>query len=275
MIADDDEDAWWKDVVASVGTVPPDRTVRANCLPSSWLPPLPPTVPQCCVCPMPQAKGICSGCRTLLELHGTPLGSLDFLTLSEKQDQPESTIWAWKTYAHDGSQGAPSDDWLTGMSAGLSAYLDANRHRLLRDDPLVTTIPTRVPLIAAALDQARRKGWFAPHLASPGGKVGRWWQHASSSQDERLARRASDWVPSPEIAPGRAVVLLDDVFVTGASMWSYARALKQAGAGDVRGVVLVRHLHKSTHWNYYDALRISSRRMKLKWSPLQGAVRFF
>jgi hypothetical protein len=132
-----------------------------------------------------------------------------------------------------------------------------------------------VPLIAAALDQARRKGWFAPYLTLPGRKVGQWWQHASSSQDERLAQRASDWLPSPEIGGGRAVVLLDDVFVTGASMWSYARALKQAGAGDVRGVVLVRHLHKSTQWNYYDAPRISRRCMKLEWSPLQGAVRFF
>lgn len=275
MVAEQDEGAWLQDLINGSRGGAPDLSVRENRLPSSWFPPLPSTVPQCRVCPLPQANGICQGCRRLIETLGKPLGSLDFLTLSEKQDQPESTIWAWKTYAHDGSDTAPSDDWLTNMSAALSAYLDAKSYRLLRDDPLVLAIPSRMPLIASVIDQARDRGWFAPELGRSGSKRGGWSQQASSSQVERLGRRSSSWVPSPDVAKGRAVVLIDDVFVTGASMWSYANALKEAGASDVRGVALVRHLHRSTQWNYYDALRISRRRAKLKWSHGNGAVRFF
>jgi len=62
------------------------------------------------------------------------------------------------------------------------------------------------------------------------------------------------------------VLLLDDVFVTGASLFSYAKALRLAGATEVRGVAIARHV-STRHCNYFDALRIIRRSAGWEWSP--------
>ena len=230
---------------------------------SSWLPVLPDEVPKCEVCTLPSTKELCSSCQRLLKLHGRPIASLEFLTVCGKRDGPERTIWDWKesTVAGDG----PPDDWLSGVSTALSAHLDAHQERLLAGDPLITTVPSRAPVIDTAMHSAAARGWFSADISALGDKHGDWLQHKMSGQAERLGRTPNDWSLRTRIAHGRPVLLLDDVFVTGASMYSYAEALKQAGALEVRCLAIVRHVADS-HWNYYDALRIVRRKGPWDWA---------
>jgi hypoxanthine-guanine phosphoribosyltransferase len=64
---------------------------------------------------------------------------------------------------------------------------------------------------------------------------------------------------------GRDVLLLDDVWVTGATACSYATALHEAGAAQVRCLSVVRHIDIKNP-DYRDALRIVRRQMEWKWS---------
>jgi len=60
-------------------------------------------------------------------------------------------------------------------------------------------------------------------------------------------------------------VILDDVYTTGGSMHSFARALKEKGACRVHGVALIRTIGGTV---YHDALRAHrSRETGLRWSP--------
>ena len=80
-----------------------------------------------------------------------------------------------------------------------------------------------------------------------------------------------DWATGGASVTGRSVLLLDDVFVTGASILSYAAALRQAGAADVRGVVVVRHL-RGLDSDYFDALRAVRHEREWTWLPSRAAV---
>lgn len=71
---------------------------------------------------------------------------------------------------------------------------------------------------------------------------------ARSSQHDRPARRQlapEAYVVNRAALAGRSVVLLDDVWTTGASMASAAAALRDAGAANVVGLVLGRQLNRS------------------------------
>lgn len=64
-----------------------------------------------------------------------------------------------------------------------------------------------------------------------------------ASRQERLDHvHGAFWVAPDRIAKlrGQAVVLLDDVMTTGASMYEAARALRAAGAAHITGLVLAR-----------------------------------
>jgi len=63
-----------------------------------------------------------------------------------------------------------------------------------------------------------------------------------AGQEQRLERTADDWRVDQETVAGRSVVLIDDVFVSGASMFSYAQALRQAGAKEIRAIAIGRHI---------------------------------
>jgi predicted amidophosphoribosyltransferase len=47
-------------------------------------------------------------------------------------------------------------------------------------------------------------------------------------------------VPKPERVAGRVLVLVDDVYTTGATLRACAEALRQAGAAEVRVLTLAR-----------------------------------
>jgi len=237
-------------------------------------------VPRCALCTLPNQHGLCRGCTRLLATYPrVAVSSVEFVALSRVDEFPEQFIWDWKDYsAAGGERWGPLPGWYSGwdgisltMAASLSAYLESHASRLLADDPVITYAPTRAPLIAALLESAREQAWYAPEFVPTGAKAHGFVQHTSTAE-ERLERRAEDWLVDPDTpVSGRPVLLLDDVFVSGATTFSYAHALRLAGAREVRVVALIRHL-RAGHVDYGDALRITRRTRDWSWDPTNCSV---
>jgi hypoxanthine phosphoribosyltransferase len=100
---------------------------------------------------------------------------------------------------------------------------------------------------------------------SPGTKRGDW----REKRDHR-PREVSDWnVVAPTVA-GRRVLLFDDFLVTGESLFSYATALRQAGAQEVRAVVFQRIARAS--YREVGRLRRKGLHKELTWRPDRAEV---
>lgn len=256
------------DLGALIQPKPPEREHH---LPS-WMAILPDHIPRCDICTLPNVNALCASCKRLERSYGQPLDSLELLAIVEKTSPPERVMWEWKdrTTFVDGRWQCPPLGWLTDIAAGLSSYMEAHGDRLLAGDPIMTWVPSRAPLMVAAMRTAAERGWFSKALTVSGDKLGTWYQHGSS-QTDRLSRTLADWQVLEGVVADRAVVLFDDVFVTGASMFSYAAALRAAGAAEVRGIVVGRHVHMK-HVDYYDAARIERASRGLTWSPVHASV---
>jgi hypothetical protein len=244
---------------------------REECLPA-WPPVLPAEVPQCSVCGLPSTGPRCAGCEDLVQLHGTPLDTLEFLAIVEKGSVPEKLIWDWKNEStvRDGVVAGPHD-WLIGIAAALSAYCEAHADRLLAGTPVITAIASRAPLIASAFQLAADRGWFALEVNATGQKSGTWLQDEMPGEPERPARSRGDWLIQFASAPRGPIVLFDDVFVSGASMFAYAAALRQAGATEIRSVCIGRQV-PDTHWDYWDAARVLRRTGEFRWAPEREVI---
>jgi hypothetical protein len=219
------------------------------------LPVLPPSVSRCSTCLIPTVRATqrCRSCEQLRDVLGAPLRSLEFLTMAAVSSNQHRLLAAYKDEIRE-RRAAPTE-WLERYAAALSAYTEAHRLRLLVDGELATTVPSGAPLVEAAFAVAAGRGWFAPTITASGAK-GRAWSNREGTLAERLALRADSWRVDAEVVRGRAVVLFDDVFVTGATVYSYAHALRAAGAVEVRAVVLERVVDAHVHGghDHLDAL---------------------
>ena len=248
-----------------------DPDVRDDNLPH-WRPVLPPEVPQCDICALPSSKSRCRGCGELIKAQGTPVATLEFMTVVDKRSAPESIMWGWKNEAEVRADTVHGPhEWLSGVAVGLSGYVEAHASRLLEGNPYLTAVPSRAPLIATAMRMARDKNWYAVPVQDAGSKVGDWYQH-SSDKPTRMSRTSEDWTVDADAVAGRPVLLFDDVFVTGTSVFSFARTLKRAGATEIRVVVIGRHV-ADKHRDYYDALRFVRRTREWRWTPDRAAVK--
>lgn len=238
---------------------------------NGWCPVLPGDVPQCPICTLPTRQGRrCAGCQKLCEIHGRPIDTLEFLAITNKREGPERLMWDWKenTALVDGVW-RPRYSCLGMVADALSEYLHAHAHQLLAGDPIQTAVPSlgsRAPVIAAVSALAASDGKPSLDLTETGSKVGDWLQHKMSGQAQRLERTRHDWRVCEHTVADRPVVLVDDLFVTGASMSSYAQALRDAGATEIRAIAIGRHI-AANYANYGDALRIVRRTREFGWSP--------
>jgi hypothetical protein len=211
-------------------------------LPRYWFPPLPHEVPACRICGLPALQELCSGCRVLQKRFQWPIESIEYLAVSSKRDLLEQQISTWKNNAPISDLlNYDQGDELGSVAAGMSAYFEQHQARLLAGISLITVVPSRVPLIGTAFDVARRRGWFSVPVQPTGRKAGPWFQHACR-REERLARSSGDWAIDADVVDCQYVLILDDVSVTGASMLSYAQALRRAGAKPLRCVALAKHI---------------------------------
>jgi predicted amidophosphoribosyltransferase len=238
-----------------------DPTDRGQVLASAayhdlLLPVLPPSVSRCSTCLIPTVRqtGRCRSCEQLRHALSAPLRSLEFLTMATASSNQHRVLAACKDEIRE--RGAAPAEWLRRYAAALSAYSEAHRLRLLVDGELVTAVPSGAPTVEAAFAVAAERGWFAPTI-TPSGAKAREWSSREGELTDRLALRADSWRVDVDVVRGRAVVLFDDVFVTGATVYSYADALRCAGAVEVRAVVLERVVDARVHGghDHLDALR--------------------
>jgi hypothetical protein len=228
-------------------------------------PVLPPIVSRCrtCLAPTVRPCGRCRSCELLGPCLRSAVTTLEMLCVSGLDRSPHRQISAWV----DGDRGADGDEWvLSRVGAALSAYTEHRRERLLDHDTVVTCVSTRAQLIADAFEYAAASGWYALTVQPSGEKSGDW-SNRDRNQADRLARRATDWRVNRNTVTGRRVLLFDDMMVTGGTVFSYASALRAAGALEVRAVVFERCVRGP---DYYDALRAVRLRERCDWSPSIG-----
>jgi hypothetical protein len=129
------------------------------------------------------------------------------------------------------------------FAAIWSAFLERQIPRL---EPrggfsLVTTIPSQSPTVVAALQAAEARGWWVPEptiVASADPDFPR--QRSREGKDRPVIE--GKWRVDPERVHDKDLLVLDDLMTSGGTLFSFAAALRQAGANSVTAVILARNL---------------------------------
>jgi predicted amidophosphoribosyltransferase len=142
--------------------------------------------------------------------------------------------------------------WAEVLGRILVGFLDDRRDEMQRYD-LITTGAIYVgpraqrlwDYLRLILAAAEREGpdWpLVPGLVQKSGPTGRFLGISAQARREIAEGelRASLSVPQPERVVGRRILVFDDVYSEGYSMREMARALLEAGAAEVAGLVLTR-----------------------------------
>lgn len=203
--------------------------------------------PSCRFCAVPRQPQfardfqVCYRCNELLNLYDHSLTELYPVTYTTPQ-------WALGTGIRDlkDTFGArPNNPLARNIGAVLSAYLEAHvggrRLGLPWDFGVVTTVPSSRPVVLAVLQRAAEEGWWVPDLkevatTTPG----------HQRQRERLGTERmyveDKWDVDRAAVEGQEVLVLDDLYTTGGSIHSFAKALREAGANSVRAIILARNV---------------------------------
>lgn len=208
----------------------------------------------------------CGDCLTLRRLHDRPLRSFEPISFARTDERLFGMIRAWKEEgcATEGPLSNLPGSYGRPIAAILSAYLEAHREDLDLDaeTTLVTFVPTRSPVVGQALALAAARDWYAPPLTETGSADPVLPCQRSMPADRRVRRSADSWSVLGPVESAR-IVLIDDIYTTGASMHSFARALRDAGAAEVRAVAVVRTVGG---YVYSDTLERRRTRGTLTWS---------
>lgn len=209
---------------------PRNETGGGGVCPSCWAS-LPRVEPgeACPRCALPGDGGACASCRreppplSRSAAYGLYAGGLKTLLHAFK-------FRGWDLLA------APCGERLAGAASGAGLARGA--------DVLVPVPSTRRSNRARGYDPAALLAEAAARrLALPARRLlVRTRETAPQSELPAALRRANvdGAFAASEPARGRVVVLVDDVATTGATLFSAARALAQAGAAEIRGLVLAR-----------------------------------
>jgi predicted amidophosphoribosyltransferase len=201
-----------------------------------------PAVPRtgCPVCEQPLDGGCCP--NTVCGLEDRVFSRI--YTVSERSEEMWRAIDRYK-YGEDRS-------WAEVLGRILVGYLEAHRQEMARFDVITTGAiyvgPRAIRLwdyLRLVLEAADRAGpgWpFAPGLIAKSRPTGRFLGIGVAARREIAEGelRSALSVPQPERVAGRRVLVFDDVYSEGFSLREMARALVQAGAAEVAGLVFTR-----------------------------------
>jgi predicted amidophosphoribosyltransferase len=114
-------------------------------------------------------------------------------------------------------------------------------------------VPSSKDVIAQALARAQIDAWFAPGAVRTGEAVEGQLRQRQLSGDARRLREAASWIVGRKAA-GHSMLLIDDVYTSGASMHSFAAALREAGASQVVGLALIRSIGGTVYQEYLETI---------------------
>lgn len=199
----------------------------------------------CALCALPRRfpsdEPLCRGCRRARARYGAALADLHPAALTAR-DWPLGT--ALRVFKDDHHTDVASQ-YARAFGALLSAFL---QHALPpADTALVTAVPSSSPVVLSALARARVEGWPAPDVQTIAAARAGHLRQRHRPYPARIGIEGK-WLIDASAVTGRAVIVLDDVATTGATLHSFAAALTDAGATSVRAVVLARMAGPDAHW---------------------------
>jgi hypothetical protein len=202
--------------------------------------------------------------------------SLEFVSMTD-DDRVIDSLLRWKMnglWTPDRSNGASlwqhnRDDALT-CAAALSAYHSAHQHKLLAQDATSTSVPGSRALIEVTVRLARMLDWPVPTINRLAAEATPHSQR-QARREARMNLGSEHWQIADAVA--QPVLVIDDVYATGASMWSFAKALRDQGAPRVRGVALVRWASGTVYREHLADLRAKHGISEWQWNPERRVVR--
>jgi predicted amidophosphoribosyltransferase len=196
--------------------------------------------PRCASCDQPLGDGRCANAVCNLD-------DRYFSRIYAVCDRPEAMWRVIMDYKYEEQRA-----WADVLGRILVGYLDEHRDEMAGYD-LITSGAIYVgpraqrlwDYLRLILQAAQREGpdWpFAPGLIAKSGPTGRFLGIDPQARREIAEGdlRAALSVPEPDRVVGRRILVMDDVYSEGYSLREMARALLDAGAAEVAGLVFAR-----------------------------------
>jgi hypothetical protein len=98
--------------------------------------------------------------------------------------------------------------------------------------------------VVAAIEAAGARGWPVPEVTDVASAAAGFPRQRGRDRNDRLVMEGK-WLVEQELVFDKDLLVLDDVMTTGASLFSFGRALRDAGANSVTAVVLARNLGRN------------------------------
>jgi predicted amidophosphoribosyltransferase len=191
----------------------------------------------------------CYRCHQLTERHGPVIDTLVPITYTA-YDWP---LGRGLRTLKDADACSPQSTWALGFGAILSAFLEAQLPAFGRGGRYdrIVPLPTSSPVIGRSLERAHAEGWFVPPLATAGATIA---SGSRRQRDRNPSQRVEvdprKWVFAEGALDGVVdVLVLDDMLTTGASVFSFAAALRRHGVSFVDVVVVARNVgQRDARW---------------------------
>lgn len=182
----------------------------------------------------------CAQCRRLAARHDSSLNTLLPITYTSYDWKLGRGLREFK----DADRCSARSHWALGFGAILSSFLEAQMPRLGRGRyDRIVTVPTSSPVVERSLRRAAREGWWSPSVVSVASVARGFERQRRRNAAQRQTVDPAKWAVDEEALNGAIEVLVvDDMLTTGASLFSFAHALRRSGVAFVDAVVVARNV---------------------------------
>jgi len=199
-----------------------------------------------CASARARPRGPCGTCVDLRRRHERALGRLYVISLVSDSDPAYRWVAELKDFAGAEQRAhnarciaATVSLWWEHHASSVADYLG--------DDFVSTTLGTTHAVLQTAGDVADRAGWPFPPLVDGIAKAPAINAQRRLRRHARLNKSPVEWEPTAELSDACAVLLVDDIYTTGATMHSAARRLKDEGVLRVAGLAFTRKVAGPTY----------------------------
>jgi hypothetical protein len=209
----------------------------------------PPRACQRCQRPHPPENvGVYSHCYPCAREHGPELDFVRACTYAATGHRTWSVLRVAKFTDQTGASDKTISNCVGAVAAGVSDLLSEYWSEVLEpaDEGWVAiVIPSSSALVDRAIVRMRDEGWLAPKVVRGALRADptRPRQSTVDGVEAKRAAATGKYQADSEAVRGHHVVLIDDVYTTGYSMHDAARAIREAGASYVSGIVYARRIY--------------------------------